>query len=67
MTSPSTTPRGERASRPGARWETVLRSLGEHVVQDRPLPDTAGPDMNQPQEPRANRATRRAARQKRAT
>lgn len=52
MTSPSTGPRGEHAGRPGARWETELRSLGEVYVPE-----------HQPQ-PRANRATRRAARKK---
>lgn len=52
MTSPSTTPRGEHAGRPGARWETVLQPTGERFVPD-----------SQPQ-PRANRATRRAARRR---
>lgn len=52
MAQPSSTPRGEHAGRPGARWETELRSFGEQHVPD-----------DQPQ-PRANRATRRAARKK---
>lgn len=52
MSRPSSTPRGERAGRPGARWETELCSLGEQHVPD-----------DQPQ-PRANRAARRAARKK---
>ncbi|MHC3392067.1 hypothetical protein ACLQ2E_21770 [Streptomyces lavendulocolor] len=49
MTGPSSTPRGERAGRPGSRWETELRTTGEQHV-----PDDAEP-------PRPNRATRRAA------
>ncbi len=52
MTRPSTTPRGEHAGRPGARWETELRTTGEVYVPD-----------GQPQS-RANRAARRAARKK---
>ncbi|MDQ0694266.1 hypothetical protein QF048_000708 [Streptomyces sp. W4I9-2] len=51
MTGPSN-PRGERAGRPGVRWETVLRTTGEQYVPD-----------HQPQ-PRANRAARRAARKR---
>jgi hypothetical protein len=47
MTAPSSSPRGERAGAPGARWETELRRL-EVVVDD-----------GQP-EPAPNRATRRA-------
>ncbi|MEW1630793.1 hypothetical protein AB0387_25965 [Streptomyces sp. NPDC089173] len=54
MTQPSSSPRGERAGRPGARWETVLRSHGEQVIAD-----------DQP-EPRPNPAARRAARKKHA-
>lgn len=53
MNGPSTTPRGEHAGRPGARWETQLQPTGEHVIAD-----------DQPQ-PRANRAARRAARKER--
>lgn len=53
MTALSSNPRGERAGRPGAGWETEPRSIGETVVPD---------DAPQPQ---ANRATRRAARRKR--
>ncbi|MGW0780372.1 hypothetical protein [Streptomyces sp. NPDC002913] len=49
MTRPSSSPRGEHAGRPGTRWETILGSLGEHVIADN------APD------PTANRATRRAA------
>jgi hypothetical protein len=49
MTDPSSTPRGEHAGRPGARWETELRSLGEQYVPDGET------------EPLANRAARRAA------
>lgn len=48
MTRPSSTPRGEHASRPGITWETRL-VLTEHVVDD-DAPDPAPP----------NRATRRA-------
>lgn len=49
MTAPSSSPRGERAGRPGARWEAELRTTGEQVIAD---------DAPTPQ---ANRATRRAA------
>lgn len=49
MTSPSSSPRGERAGRPGAQWGTVLRTTGERVIPD-----------DEPT-PQANRATRRAA------
>ena len=49
MSAPSSSPRGERAGTPGAGWETELRTLGEQYVPN-----------GQP-EPRANRATRRAA------
>ena len=52
MTAPSSSPRGERAGRPGARWETELRSTGEQVI-----PDDAPT-------PRPNRASRRAARRR---
>ncbi|MEV6696269.1 hypothetical protein AB0M68_03775 [Streptomyces sp. NPDC051453] len=52
MSGPSSSPRGERAGRPGARWETELRSSGEQLI-----PDDA-PD------PRPNRQTRRAARRR---
>ncbi|GGZ28600.1 hypothetical protein GCM10010387_22580 [Streptomyces inusitatus] len=48
MTAPSSTPRGERAGRPGARWETTLTWTGEQYVDD------TTPT------PRPNRATRRA-------
>lgn len=56
MTQPSSTPRGERAPRPGVTWETRL-VRNETVVDDT---DTAGPDTNQPLPPQPNRATRRA-------
>ena len=49
MTRPSSSPRGERAGRPGVTWETELASTGEQYV-----PDGAP-------EPRPNRAARRAA------
>jgi len=52
MTGPSSSPRGEHAGKPGARWETELRTTGEQLI-----PDDA-PD------PRPNRATRRAARRR---
>ncbi|MGW2920348.1 hypothetical protein ACWDBF_21155 [Streptomyces angustmyceticus] len=49
MTAPSSSPRGERASKPGVRWQTELRWTGEQIATD-----------GQP-EPRPNRAARRAA------
>jgi hypothetical protein len=49
MSTPSSSPRGERAGRPGTQWGTVLRTTGEHLVPD---------DAPTPQ---ANRADRRAA------
>ncbi|MET7795722.1 hypothetical protein [Streptomyces decoyicus] len=49
MSAPSSSPRGEKPGRPGARWETELRWSGEQIVPD-----------DQP-EPRPNRAARRAA------
>jgi len=54
VTAPSSSPRGERAGRPGAHWDTVL------VRRERVIDETSGPDMNQPVEPPPNRATRRA-------
>jgi hypothetical protein len=54
VTAPSSSPRGERAPRPGAHWDTVL------VRRERVIDETSGPDMNQPDEPQPNRATRRA-------
>ncbi|WP_198535056.1 hypothetical protein [Streptomyces natalensis] len=51
MTAPFSAPRGERAGKPGAPWETELRWSGEQIVPD-----------DQP-EPRPNRAARRAAAQ----
>jgi hypothetical protein len=48
VTGPTSTPRGERAGKPGARWETELVWGGEQIVDD-------------DAEPRANRAARRAA------
>ena len=48
MTGPSSTPRGERAGRPGVTWETTLVRTEQHV--DDETPDPAPP----------NRATRRA-------
>ncbi|MEE1813509.1 hypothetical protein PUR59_00390 [Streptomyces sp. SP18ES09] len=49
MTQPSSNPRGEHTPRPGTTWQTILTTLGEHVIDDQ-TPD-----------PRPNRATRRAA------
>jgi hypothetical protein len=57
VTGPSSSPRGERAPRPGVTWDTVLTRT-ERVVDD--PEDTSGPDMNQPLPPQPNRATRRA-------
>ena len=57
MTGPSSTPRGERAPRPGVTWETEL--VRTETVVDEP-DDTSGPDMNQPAPPRPNRETPRA-------
>lgn len=53
MTGPSSSPRGERAPRPGVTWTTTVGTTGEqHVDDDAP-------------DPRPNRAARRAlARQK---
>lgn len=48
MTAPSSTPRGERAGRPGATWDTELVRTEQHIDDD--TPDPAPP----------NRATRRA-------
>lgn len=44
----SSSPRGERAGRPGARWDTELRTSEQVVDDDAP-------------DPKPNRATRRAA------
>jgi hypothetical protein len=52
MTGPSSSPRGERAPRPGTTWDTTLHHGGEHLL----------PDGDEP--PRANRAARRAARRR---
>lgn len=48
MTAPSSSPRGERAGRPGVTWDTVL-------VHTEQLVDDDAPDPTPP-----NRATRRA-------
>lgn len=55
MTGPSSNPHGERAPRPGVAWQTTIATTGERVIAD-----------DEPA-PRANRATRRAARRKRRT
>lgn len=48
MTGPTSTPRGERAGRPGITWDTELVRTEQHIDDD--TPDPAPP----------NRATRRA-------
>lgn len=48
MSGPSSTPRGERAGRPGITWQTRLVRTEQHI--DDTAPDPAPP----------NRATRRA-------
>lgn len=58
MTGPSSSPRGEHAPRPGATWEQHL--IRTEIVIDDP-DDTTTPGLNDPQPPRPNRATRRAA------
>lgn len=60
MTGPSSTPRGERAGRPGATWEQQLVRT-ETVIYD--PDDTSGQVQNQPSAP-PNRATRRAMQRK---
>lgn len=47
MTSPSSTPRGEHAPRPGVTWETELVRTEQVIDDDEP-------------DPKPNRATRRA-------
>jgi hypothetical protein len=47
MTGPSSTPRGERAGRPGVTWDTELVRAEQHIADDAP-------------DPKPNRATRRA-------
>lgn len=47
MTKPSSSPRGEKASTPGARWDTELRRTETVIDDDAP-------------DPTPNRATRRA-------
>lgn len=48
MTAPSSTPRGERAGRPGVTWQAAIVRTEQHV--DDTAPDPAPP----------SRATRRA-------
>lgn len=57
MTRPSSSPRGERAPRPGVTWDTVIART-EVVVDDPEGTTVTG--FNDPQPPRPNRATRRA-------
>ncbi|MEU0370613.1 hypothetical protein ABZ070_10170 [Streptomyces sp. NPDC006283] len=52
MTGPSSTPRGEKASRPGITWDTRL------VVVETVVPDDDADDDAPTSRP--NRATRRA-------
>ena len=47
----------EHAPNPGVTWDTRLATT-ELVVDD--PDDTSAPDLNPPQPPRENRATRRA-------
>lgn len=47
MTAPSSTPRGEKAGRPGVTWQTHLERTETVIPDDAP-------------DPRPNRATRRA-------
>jgi hypothetical protein len=54
VTGPSSSPRAEKASRPGVTWDTRL------VRRERVIDETSGPDMNPAGEPLPNRATRRA-------
>lgn len=62
MTRPSSSPRGERAGRPGTNWErTLVRT--ETVIYD--PEDTSAQIGNPPIPPRPNRATRRAAARRR--
>lgn len=58
MNGPSSSPRGEHTPRPGATWEQRLVRT-ETVAAD--PEDTTTPGLNDPQPPRLNRATRRAA------
>lgn len=58
MTDPSSSPRGEHTPRPGVTWEQHLVRT-EQLVDD--PDDTTTPGLNDPQPPRPNRATRRAA------
>lgn len=68
MSAPSSAPRGERAPRPGATWETQLILHGEIVVDtssDVPRfldrePAPPAPESAAASGPRPNRATRRA-------
>ena len=57
MTGPSSSPRGERAPRPGTTWEQHL--IRTEIVIDDP-DDTSVHGLNDPLPPRPNRATRRA-------
>lgn len=56
MTGPTSTPRGERAPRPGVTWQTELTRT-EHVIDD-DAPDPAPPNRE------TRRAMQRAARRK---
>lgn len=62
MSGPSSSPRGERAPKPGARWSTEVGQPGEAFDED---PAAWADTDDYPPPPPANRATRRAARRKR--
>jgi len=58
VTAPNSSPRGERAGRPGVTWDTELVRT-ETVIYD--PEDTSGQIGNPPVPPHPNRETRRAA------
>lgn len=68
MNGPSSSPRGEKAGRPGITWDSWAVWLGEQHVPDQdtstptePLSETDTPGGNEPMPPQPpNRATRRA-------
>lgn len=57
MTGPSSTPRGERAPRPGITWDTVI--VRTEAVIDDDAPDPTPPDR------KTRRALKRQARRTR--
>jgi len=60
MTGPKSVPGGESAPRPGGTWATTETYVDNDPLDTFGREDTFGPDMNQPDPPRPNRATRRA-------